>query len=108
MEKAAKDLDFMQAAKLRDDIKKITRTVDLITLFSKIFNNKSAGIITLGAFSIFFRTRLVASGFRPIRIAVCLMASASYAEYHHDASVMPAYKTVESFEIHSIGSFGNS
>jgi excinuclease UvrABC nuclease subunit len=50
MEKA-KDLDFMQAAKLRDDIK-ITRTVDLITLFSKIFN-KSAGIITLGAFSIF-------------------------------------------------------
>jgi excinuclease ABC subunit B len=35
MEKAAKDLDFMQAAKLRDDIKKITRTVDLITLFSK-------------------------------------------------------------------------
>jgi hypothetical protein len=48
----AKDLDFMQAAKLRDD-KKITRTVDLITLFSKIFNNKSAGIITLGAFSIF-------------------------------------------------------
>jgi hypothetical protein len=31
------------------------------------------------------------------------MASASlYAEYHHDASVMPAYKTVESFEIHSL------
>jgi hypothetical protein len=49
---SAKDLDFMQTAKLRDD-KKITRTVDLITLFSKIFNNKSAGIITLGAFSIF-------------------------------------------------------
>jgi excinuclease UvrABC nuclease subunit len=35
MEKAAKDLDFMQAAKLRDDIKNYT--VDLITLFSKNF-----------------------------------------------------------------------
>jgi hypothetical protein len=30
------------------------------------------------------------------------MASALHAEYHHDASVMPAYKTVESFEIHSL------
>jgi excinuclease UvrABC nuclease subunit len=33
MEKAAKDLDFMQAAKLRDDIKKLQG--HLITLFSK-------------------------------------------------------------------------
>jgi hypothetical protein len=47
--------------------------------------------------------RLVLLGFRPIRIAVCLMASASFiCRNHHDASVMPAYKTVESFEIHSL------
>jgi hypothetical protein len=31
------------------------------------------------------------------------MASASfYAEYHHDALIVPAYKIVESFEIHSL------
>ncbi len=35
MEKAAKELDFMQAAKLRDDIKSITRTIDLVMLFLK-------------------------------------------------------------------------
>jgi hypothetical protein len=73
MEKAAKDLDFMQAAKLRDDIKKL-RTVDLITLFSKIFNNKFRNNYIGRIFHFFINTRLVASGFRPILIAVCLMA----------------------------------
>jgi excinuclease UvrABC nuclease subunit len=37
MEKSAKELDFMQAAKLRDEIKHV-RTIDLIILLLKTFN----------------------------------------------------------------------
>jgi hypothetical protein len=60
MEKSAKELDFMQAAKLRDEIKHV-RTIDLIILLLKNIQQTAPSIIAFGAFCINLRTLLLLS-----------------------------------------------